>query len=268
METAERKVLLARWNRATARRLILDYDGTLVPLQARPELAAPDEDTLELLRRMCGWPDIRILLASGRDRRTLDDWFGDLGIDLVAEHGFFIRIHGRGWVEAMPVREVWLDEAHEIQLDAASRYPGSVVERKEHTIAWHYRGVPEADRAEAVHELLRNLSQARSRSEFDVLRGHSVIEVRSLGPTKGTAATGWLAANPGDLVIAIGDDATDEDLFRSLPDQAVTIRVGEGFSGARSRISTPAEVRQLLDELDRPRSAVVDPAPSPSSHPD
>jgi trehalose 6-phosphate synthase/phosphatase len=49
--------------------------------------------------------------------------------------------------------------------------------------------------------------------------------------------------------LALGDDETDEDLFRALPSTAITIRVGLPFSHAKYNLNDYREVRHLLKQL-------------------
>jgi trehalose-6-phosphatase len=129
-------------------RLLLDYDGTLVPIVRDPELAAPDDEVLWLLASLASDPRIRVDLVSGRPRDTLEQWFGQLG-------------------------------------DVLSNQP------------------------------------------FEVTEGKKVIEVRLRGVSKALAARQAIReCDPSTLVVAIGDDRTDEDLFRALPGSAVTVAVG------------------------------------------
>ncbi|HSE97348.1 MAG TPA: bifunctional alpha,alpha-trehalose-phosphate synthase (UDP-forming)/trehalose-phosphatase, partial [Blastocatellia bacterium] len=67
--------------------LLLDYDGTLVPFAVTPELAPPDDELKELLRKLAERPSTSLHILSGRTRSTLEKWFGDLPVALYAEHG-------------------------------------------------------------------------------------------------------------------------------------------------------------------------------------
>ncbi|MBA3550470.1 MAG: bifunctional alpha,alpha-trehalose-phosphate synthase (UDP-forming)/trehalose-phosphatase, partial [Nannocystis sp.] len=82
-----------------AQRLVvfLDYDGTLVKIAARPELAQPDPELIQLLTDLTGRPDCAVHVVSGRPRAELERWFGALPIGLHAEHGMYSRIEG-DWV--------------------------------------------------------------------------------------------------------------------------------------------------------------------------
>jgi len=79
------------FNKARRRLILLDYDGTLVPFTPSPEMAVPNQDTLNIL--MSYLKDMRneIVLLSGRDKDTLERWFELPNINIVAEHGILIK---------------------------------------------------------------------------------------------------------------------------------------------------------------------------------
>jgi trehalose 6-phosphate synthase/phosphatase len=81
------------------------------------------------------------------------------------------------------------------------------------------------------------------------MQGSKVIEIRNAGIDKGKAALYFLSKADYDFVLAIGDDRTDEDFFRSLPPSAWTIRVGMVPSSARSNVMSYKDVRKLLKEI-------------------
>jgi trehalose 6-phosphate synthase/phosphatase len=76
-----------------------------------------------------------------------------------------------------------------------------------------------------------------------------VVEIRRAGVSKGNAAAFWMGNRSYDFILAIGDDATDEDLFRSMPAKAVSIRVGISGTHAQYNILSCAEVIDLLSLL-------------------
>jgi len=82
-----------------------------------------------------------------------------------------------------------------------------------------------------------------------VLEGNKVIEIRNTGVNKGTAALEWLGANHPEFILGIGDDWTDEDLFRALPPTACSVRVGVAKTAARYHLGSHTTVRRLLREL-------------------
>jgi trehalose 6-phosphate synthase/phosphatase len=103
--------------------------------------------------------------------------------------------------------------------------------------------------------------------DVQVLEGNKVLEVRNTGVSKGTAATEWLGGVGTDFILAIGDDWTDEDLFRALPPTAYSVRVGLATTAARYYLSNHTAVRRVLRELSQaPRGRGADvPAPDPPS---
>jgi trehalose 6-phosphate synthase/phosphatase len=101
-----------------------------------------------------------------------------------------------------------------------------------------------------ARELLSHLSFMTANTDLQVMEGNKVLEIKSAGINKGTAAARWLERYNPDFVLALGDDRTDEDTFRALPSTAYTIRVGTGArSLARFNLASPMEVRKLLRKL-------------------
>jgi trehalose 6-phosphate synthase/phosphatase len=62
------------------------------------------------------------------------------------------------------------------------------------------------------------------------------------------AAT-WQKIEAYDFILAMGDDYTDEDMFKALPSGAWTIKVGRGSSKANYNIESPAVAKILLKEI-------------------
>jgi trehalose 6-phosphate synthase/phosphatase len=85
-----------------------------------------------------------------------------------------------------------------------------------------------------------------------VFEGNKVIELRNTGVSKGTAALEWLAGQTPEFILGIGDDWTDEDLFRALPPNAISVRVGMATTAARYYLGNHTAVRRLLRELANP----------------
>ncbi len=241
--------LVSDYVRSRSRLILLDYDGTLTPLVERPDLARPDGEVVEILRRLAETPGNEVVIVSGRDRRTLDEWFGDLDINLVAEHGAWIKERGGSWRVAVPLKSDWKREIRRILELYVDRTPGSFIEEKEFSIAWHYRraGVELGEtRAKELKEFLTNLVATYN---LEVIEGNRVIEIRSAGISKGRAVLNWLKKRKWDFILAIGDDRTDEEMFATLPEYAYTIRVGIVPSRAKYNVPSPYDVRRLLKAL-------------------
>jgi trehalose 6-phosphate synthase/phosphatase len=229
--------------------LFLDYDGTLVPFASDPNLAAPDEGLLRILTRLAARPGTRVCLISGRGREKLTEWFKHTGVDLVAEHGAWIRRAGGGWENPQSMRSDWMEALKPILYSYVDRLPGSFLEEKEFSLAWHYRKANFEMAAIRAKELKDALIQYTANLDVQVLEGKKVVEVRNAGINKGSAVAEFLAgASPG-FILAIGDDQTDEDMFRVLPAGALTIRVGPQPSLAHHFLRDFREVRTFLTML-------------------
>lgn len=241
---------IARQYKSAAKRLIfLDYDGTLVSFNPDPLRVKPDTELLELLKRLYEDPVNRLVIISGRKKDTLEAWMGNLPIDIIAEHGAWIKKAHEGWNIAADLNNEWKNEFLPQLQQFEMRTPGSFIEDKSYSLAWHYRKVDEAFGELRAKELIGNLKYAVVDMGLQLLEGNKVVEIKSANVNKGKAAKEWLKEYPASFVLAIGDDYTDEDTFKAMPDNAYTIKVGPGMSVATYYLKNPAEVRSFLKML-------------------
>ncbi|MEO7425934.1 MAG: bifunctional alpha,alpha-trehalose-phosphate synthase (UDP-forming)/trehalose-phosphatase [Fibrobacteria bacterium] len=238
--------LMSRYGKAGKRALFLDYDGTLIPFASHPQLAQPDDDLMETLKRLKADPANHVYVISGRKKETLQAWFGDLGIGLIGEHGVWIRDPDSEWRLTKPLSVEWKPNLMPIMSSYVERLPGSFIEEKEYSIAWHYRNSEQELGSQRAKELMDHLLQFTVNLDVQVMEGKKVIEVRVSGVNKGNAAELCrLALNP-DFIFAVGDDLTDEDMFKVLPVSAYTVRIGMKPTFAAYNVSDYQEVRSLL----------------------
>ena len=131
--------------------------------------------------------------------------------------------------------------------DFAARTPGSLVEEKTASLAWHYRAADPKYGAAQANELRVHLAQVLSNEPVQILAGDKVIEVRPHGLQKGRVVREVAATAPPDtLFVAMGDDRTDEDLFAALPPGGVAVHVGPSSSRAGIRLTDAAAARRFL----------------------
>jgi len=242
---------------ARRRTFLLDYDGTLREIVPHPVLAAPTTELRDLLQRLASLPSADVHVVSGRTRASLDAWLGDLPISLCAEHGAFARDPDGTWHGIVDVDLSWLPTVEELLARTSREVPGSLVERKETSVAWHYREAEPEYGQWRAHELLAALGQSLMGMPAEVLTGHRVVEIRARGVNKGvyvrhlesTAAPGW-------SILAAGDDLTDDDLFDALPDGSIAIHVGpprprgrNGNGHRRYTVESPAALRRALGQV-------------------
>jgi trehalose 6-phosphate synthase/phosphatase len=245
-----------QFEHASRRCILLDYDGTLAPYQKIPSLAAPSKELLQLLQQLADDGRNEVVIISGRDAETLDQWLGRLPLTLVAEHGALFRVRGEGWVEQTSLNAEWKDSIRPLMQLFVNRCAGSFIEEKKSTLAWHYRNT-QTDLGFARSRELRNgLLQLITNTSLQVIDGNKVLEVRMAGIDKGNASLNLLSRMQPDFVLCIGDDTTDEDMFRLLRDRAHTMKVGRGNTAAQYTIPAQRDVFPILSRFLQP-SVVV-----------
>ena len=225
--------LTERVSRARRAFLFIDYDGTLVGIADKPELAVPPASILELLRAMATIPSFRVHVVSGRDRKFLEAHLPD-EITLVAEHGACIRragehdcVHLVDEAAYRDLRETVLG----IMTDFERRIPGSIIEEKEFGIVWHYRMADAIFAQQQALVLADTLGGLLQHTPLGVLIAKKAVEVRHQGVNKGEAVRAILDDDrfdpDHDVLLTMGDDRTDEDMFRVYPKQNISISVSD-----------------------------------------
>ena len=233
--------------------VFLDYDGTLREFTGQPLDATPTPEILSLLERLTAHPKISPWVISGRPSELLETWVGATGVGLVAEHGAFVRAAGESRFH--PLFDFltldWRNEVREIFEHFTASVPGARIEEKEIGIAWHYRQADPILGAWQAKELFQHLIEVLQDQGVQVMRGNKVLEVRPAGINKGNAMRRILrdCDSKHGLVIAAGDDHTDESMFQALGKTAWGILVGNRPSAARYRVDSPAVMRDFLARL-------------------
>jgi len=259
--------MIQHYRAASRRALLLDYDGTLVPFATVPALARPDAEVLELLASLCSDPANQVTIVSGRPLQILEEWFGRFPISLVAEHGVWLRIKHSDWRMLKAMTGDWKESVRPILQLYVDRLPGALLEEKDFSLAWHYRRADPDQASLRAKELLDDLSGFTRNIDLQVFEGNKVIEVRNSGVNKGTAAMECLSACSPDFILGVGDDRTDEDLFRALPPTAYSVRVGVAATDARFYLTNHTAVRRMLRELsESPRNTDNGPGPAAERH--
>ncbi len=243
---------LGRMRAAASLAVVLDYDGTLVPIASTPEQALPDSQLISLLAALGRRRNTTIEILSGRDRNEVEQWFGTLPVGLSAEHGIWRRSEPNSkWEPSVDVSHLeWLPGVRQTLEEFAAETPGAFVEEKTASIAWHYRNVGRGYGEMQARELRVRLSQAMVGKQVDIIEGKKVLEVRPRGTNKAAIVQRLLARDPAPaLIVALGDDRADEELFAALPPLSISMHVGPGASLATHRLRNPAAARAFLAAL-------------------
>jgi trehalose 6-phosphate synthase/phosphatase len=238
-------------------RLLLDYDGTLVPLARSPEAATPDEELSRLLQALAALPGTRVDIVSGRPREPLEEWFGHLPVSLWAEHGFWHRPGpSQVWRATANPPNRWQDRIRPMLDQFVASTPGSHVEVKTSSLVWHFRGAQRDHGVRQANELRMMLGTAFSNQPWGVMEGKKAIEVRLRAADKALVAARVASeSEPDTAIIAIGDDRTDEDMFAALPESSIRVAVGQRSRRAPYLVQDHREVRRLLHGLVADRGA-------------
>ncbi len=234
--------------------VFLDYDGTLTPIVARPELAVLADDmrrTLHSLAQSC-----TVAIVSGRGLADVQRLVGLDSLIYAGSHGFEIhdpkggKLHHEEGREFVPL----IAKAAETLKTRLAGIEGVIVEPKTYALAVHYRLVGDADvpRVEAEVDAV-----VAAEPRLRKTGGKKVFEVRPAMDWHKGRALDWLLQaleldGPEVLPVYIGDDETDEDAFRVLEGRGLGFVVADGpvASAASYRLNDTDEVKAFLQRLD------------------
>ncbi|KAJ3328575.1 threalose-6-phosphate phosphatase [Blyttiomyces sp. JEL0837] len=249
-------VITEKYKHAKKRLLMFDYDGTLTPIRKTPGAAVPSPEMLRYLSILTKDPKNYVFVISGRDQACLDDWLGHIeGLGLSAEHGCFIKypdLNEGKWNNLSEQIDLsWKSKVVEIFNYYTERTQGSFVEHKRCSITWHYRLADPDYGSFQAKECQNHLENAiLSKLPVEVMIGKKNLEVRPVSINKGEIVKRLLASRVGtDFVYCVGDDKTDEDMFKSLrrsdlPEEncfTCTIGSANKFTKASWHLSSPEQ---------------------------
>ncbi|KAG0667100.1 threalose-6-phosphate phosphatase [Maudiozyma exigua] len=251
-----RPVLLENYKAADRRLFLFDYDGTLTPIVKDPAAAIPTARLYSIMEKLSQDPKNQIWIISGRDQAFLNKWWGSKNkhIGLSAEHGCFVKDIGTPeWVNLAKKFDMsWQVRVNEVMEELTNKTPGSFIERKEVALTWHYRAtVPELGDYNAA-ELKKQLLEFTEDFDLDVMEGKKNIEVRPKFGNKGEIVKRLVWHKYGtpqdllkpldqtlpidqmpDFILCLGDDFTDEDMFRQL--NSIETRWGKEYNDKRNK---------------------------------
>ena len=238
------------YKQSKERLIFLDYDGTLVGFNENPDDSKPDQELIEILERLTKDKKNHIVIISGRGRQFLEEWMKPYSLDIVAEHGVWIKRMGKPFKTFIKINASWKKEILSLLERYVNRTPGSFVEEKDYSLVWHYRKVETGLGEVRTRELTSHLKYMTANENLEVLEGDMIVEIKNSEINKGKAAQKLMEIYPeADFLLALGDDFTDEDTFKAMPEEAYTIKVGTSASEAKFSVNSYKEVRKLLNEI-------------------
>ncbi|MES2648539.1 MAG: bifunctional alpha,alpha-trehalose-phosphate synthase (UDP-forming)/trehalose-phosphatase [Bacteroidota bacterium] len=241
--------IASKYAKVKKRLILLDYDGTLIDFSVDINAVSPDRKLLRIIKSLTDDNNNKVVLISGRNYTTLQDWFGNMKLDLVGEHGVWQRKHGTEWQEIIKLDSEWKSGILPILKIYCDRTPGSFIEEKSHSLVWHYRKADEELANYRANELISDLHYLISDLALQILSGNKVIEIKSRDINKGKAALSYIQSENYQFILAIGDDKTDEDMFKVINEVGNTIKVGDNKSAAKYYVNNTREVRNFLNNL-------------------
>lgn len=244
--------MLASFQRSSSRLILLDYDGTIRDFVSSPRaiMARPSIKLRRIIKRLADSDGTHVAIISGRPRKTLERWFRGIDVTLIAEHGAWSRYDGE-WTNVDNDFDSIKTKLRPVLKKYVSRTAGSEIEEKDYSLVWHYRNVaPELAYVRAT-EMRRELIDIIKDDKIGVYGGDKIVEIKPSDINKGYSAGELEAVYQSDFVLCAGDDYTDEDMFRELPNDAYTIKVGPGDTKARYQVTGVGEMVALLESLAR-----------------
>jgi trehalose 6-phosphate synthase/phosphatase len=247
----DKKRLLNDYTKAKRRLILLDYDGTLKNFVKSPAdilLNRPPRQVKKALKSLTKDPYNYVVVISGRPRDTLEDFFSDKKLGLVAEHGGWV-FDASGWIKSSVHALKWKKAILPIMEKYVARTPGSELEEKDFSFVWHYRRVTPDLAYVRKEELQQKLRSALKDDTIGVFEGDKIIEVKPKKMNKGIIAQSLLVKEDWDFVLCAGDDYTDEDMFEVMPKSAYSIKVGVETTSARYQLNGVDDIMRLLTEI-------------------
>jgi len=241
-------------NKAENVALFLDYDGTLVFFEDRPQDVVTSNEVKAVIKHILQNEKFYVFIVTGRTLDEIKKLLDIGGLSYAALHGLDIVLqNGKNYnlQERKDFRSI-LNQIKKYSEDEFKNEKGVYLEDKELTLAFHYRMVEKEKSQEMIDKFLNLVNKVGNPNSIDVLHGSKVVEIRPKGWNKGKAVELILkkvSKNKNFLPIYIGDDTTDEDAFNSIGSKGITIFVEnneERSTSAQYSLKNPNEVLDFL----------------------
>ncbi|KAK3041555.1 hypothetical protein RJ639_000689 [Escallonia herrerae] len=258
--------IVSAYKRTKNRAILLDYDGTMM-LQ-RSISTGPNAEAIGTLNNLCRDPKNVVFLVSGKDKKTLTEWFSSCEkLGLAAEHGYFLRPnHDAEWETCVAVPDFyWKQIAEPVMKLYTETTDGSTIETKESALVWNYQFADPDFGSCQAKELLDHLESVLANEPVSVKSGQHIVEVKPQGVNKGIVADHLLQTmrQKGmlpDFVLCIGDDRSDEDMFEVIISamagpslspvaEVFACTVGQKPSKAKYYLDDTTEILRMLQGL-------------------
>ncbi|KAG2680307.1 hypothetical protein I3760_11G094300 [Carya illinoinensis] len=256
--------IVSAYKRTKSRAILLDYDGAMVLPGSISNTA--NTEAVGTLKSLCRDPKNVVFIVSGKDRKTLVEWFSSCErIGIAAEHGYFLRPnHEADWETCVSVPDFdWKQIAEPVMQLYTETTDGSTIETKESALVWNYQFADPDFGSCQAKELLDHLESVLTNEPVSVKSGQHIVEVKPQGVNKGIIAEYLLSTmrQKGmlpDFVLCIGDDRSDEDMFEVIMSakdslsqvaEVFACTVGQKPSKAKYYLEDTTEILRMLQGL-------------------
>jgi len=229
--------------------LLLDVDGTILDTAITPSsVVVPGSlrSSLKELHTKCGGA---LALVSGRLIRNLDALFAPLRLPAIGGHGAEMRLSGSDATQARHAAVV--DEAlRKLISAAAASDPRIILEDKGSSLAVHYRLALQME--QTLKTKIAAIIARVGVQDLEVMHGKAVIEIKPTSFSKGEAVREMMKSPhfAHRKPVFVGDDTTDESVFKVLPMlSGIGYSVERFIPGANGTFDSPHDVRCWLARL-------------------
>ncbi|MBU1113059.1 MAG: trehalose-phosphatase [Candidatus Omnitrophica bacterium] len=235
--------------------VFLDYDGTLSPIVKNPKLARISPETKNILYQLSRNKTFIIGIVSGRSLRDIKKRVGLKTVVYAGNHGLELEYRGRKVSPKLSTRFQPIFKKAKTKIKKALKsIKGVIQEDKRLVLAVHYRKVAKSDQKQVVAIFNRSVKPFLSQKLFKTARGKKVLELKPNLKINKAAAIDFFQKKfkkgKNDLTVFIGDDITDEDVFKRLKPPDLAIRVGrKKNSQARHFLKNTREVTLRLKDI-------------------
>ncbi|CAG8621597.1 9808_t:CDS:10 [Funneliformis mosseae] len=237
---------LGEFKQAQKRLILLDYDGTLAAYEKAPNTNASTKRLVGLLTRLTSDSRNVVYVMSGRTFESLEEQLGEVpNLGMSAENGSYLKLIGGKWENLFTDLDMsWRDQVDEIFEYYTERTPGSLIEKKNVSVVWHYRTADNSSYGAWQAAECQNHIQDALGATYPIhaIAGNKNIEVMPRNINKSVAVRQILTTIEPDFILCMGDDRTDEDMFEFVNKlenvkTAITCTVGSKSSEAKWFVS-------------------------------
>jgi len=237
--------------------LFLDYDGTLVFFKGKPSEVVTPNEVKTVLNKLIENSIFTVVIVSGRRLLEIKNLLDMDGLSFAALHGLQIEFSDGKRFNWKPAENAqsFLEKIKEEALYEFKNENGVYIEDKELTLAFHYRMLSKEKINGAVGRFIDIVKNFDKNNSLEIIGGEKVVEIRPRGWNKGKATEyiiNNVAQSKNKIPIYIGDDTTDEDAFKYLGDQGLTIYVSNNSkkpTSAQYWLKDPDDVLIFLKSL-------------------